>query len=215
MIGAIPLIQSTSQVITVGPFVDLTDGVTPETGLTLGAMTAAKIIKAGAGASVDISGATWAHISDGFYALTLDATMTNTLGRCTVYFSQPATFRGPVRQDIIILSSHVYGAMIAYNAVLGVDAIQMFSSQAAAEAMSLAALGIIRLTIQSGSTTTVINTNLTEGTNDHYNGRTLMFLTGALAGQSAPITDYNGSSKALTVEQITEAPTNGDVAVII
>lgn len=62
--------------------------------------------------------------------------------------------------------------------------------------------------------TTVLTTNLTETTNDHYNGRMLTFISGALSGQQTQITDYNGSTKALTVMALTEAPANGDKFII-
>lgn len=212
---AIPLRQSTAQTVVIGPFVDLTDGVTPETGLTLGAMDAAKIIKAGATANVDIAGLTWAHIANGFYALTFNTSAVDTLGRLTAYFAQAATFRGPLRQDFVVLSAHVYDSLVAYSAQLGVDAVAINSNTDAASNLALAARGIVPVTVQSGSTLTVVTTNLTETTDDHYNGRTLLFVTGNLAGQGAEISDYNGTTKSLTVGQLTEAPGSGDIAIII
>lgn len=76
------------------------------------------------------------------------------------------------------------------------------------------ALGVVRSTCAAGSTTTVIQTNLTEATNDHYNGATLTFVGGALDGQRTSISDYDGSTKALTVVALTEAPANTDPFVI-
>ncbi len=58
-------------------------------------------------------------------------------------------------------------------------------------------------------TTTTATTNLTETTDDHYNGRTLIFIGGALDGQGTAISDYAGSNKLLTFTAITEAPANG------
>jgi len=76
------------------------------------------------------------------------------------------------------------------------------------------ASGLVSSTCASGSTTTTIETNLTEATNSHYVGRTITFTSGALAGQSSDITGYNGTSKALTVTALTEAPANTDAFVI-
>ena len=59
-------------------------------------------------------------------------------------------------------------------------------------------------------TATAFTTSLTEATNDHYNGRTLTFTSGALAGQMTTIVDYNGGTKLVTVAAMTEAPGNGD-----
>lgn len=62
--------------------------------------------------------------------------------------------------------------------------------------------------------TTQMTTNLTEATDDHYNGRIVTFITGNLAGQATDITDYVGSSKRITMTALTEAPANGDRFVI-
>lgn len=76
------------------------------------------------------------------------------------------------------------------------------------------ASGLVPGAVASGATTTVIPTNLTEATNDHYNGRYMTFTSGALLGQSTDITDYFGSGKELTVTALTEAPNQGDTFVI-
>lgn len=73
---------------------------------------------------------------------------------------------------------------------------------------------LVRGTVSSGSSATVVTTDLTEVTNDHYNGRTITFTSGALAGQSSSISDYDGASKNLTVVALTEAPAQGDEFVI-
>jgi hypothetical protein len=49
---------------------------------------------------------------------------------------------------------------------------------------------------------------LTETTADHYNGRTITFTSGAMAGQSSDITDYSAQG-VLTVTALTEAPEPG------
>lgn len=95
------------------------------------------------------------------------------------------------------------------------DALAINGSTAAAAAQALAAIGIVASTCAASSTTTVVNTNLTEATNDHYNGRSIVFTSGALLQQAATITDYNGTTKALTVSTLTEAPANTDAFVIV
>jgi len=65
----------------------------------------------------------------------------------------------------------------------------------------------------NGSSGTVdkFDTNLTEASDDHYNGSILMFTSGNLAGQSRLIIDYDGSTKEITVHpSLTEAPADGD-----
>lgn len=65
-------------------------------------------------------------------------------------------------------------------------------------------------------TTTAFTTNLTEVTNDHYIGKTIAFITGALAGQGGKlVTDYVGSSKTITCDALTEAPANNDWFILL
>jgi len=65
-------------------------------------------------------------------------------------------------------------------------------------------------------TATAFETNLTEATNDHYNGAFVVFTSGALLGQSRKISDYDGTNKILTVAAaFTEAPTAGDTFLIL
>lgn len=64
-------------------------------------------------------------------------------------------------------------------------------------------------------TTTQFTTNLTEATNAHYNGRIVVWLTGALTGQATDITAYTGATKLVTVTAMTEAPAAADRFVIV
>lgn len=65
-------------------------------------------------------------------------------------------------------------------------------------------------------TATAFETNLSEATNDHYNGAFVVFASGALLGQSRRIMDYDGTSKVLSVAvAFTEAPAAGDTFVIL
>lgn len=63
--------------------------------------------------------------------------------------------------------------------------------------------------------TTEMTTNLTEATDDHYIGRIIVWITGALAGQATDITDYVGSTKKLVFSAVTDTPSNGDRFVIV
>lgn len=94
------------------------------------------------------------------------------------------------------------------------DMIELNSSTTAAINLMRGAQGLTVITVGTGSTTTVIETNLTETTNNHFNGKALTFITGALAGQSTGVTSYDGTNKRLTVVQVTDAAANGDIAVL-
>lgn len=93
------LLQGVSAIVPVGPFLDVTDGVTPETGVTLtgGGDNAdeAEVLKSGGAATVDISSNTWAAITgcDGWYHLTLTAGNLDTPGPLTVVVQNDSEHR--------------------------------------------------------------------------------------------------------------------------
>lgn len=206
--------QSTAAKVIVGPFVDETDGFTAETGLTLAAMDDAELVKHGSASVVDISGRTFTHIQGGQYALDLSTSDTDTLGRVRIFFRDAGTAR-PLAMDFMVVPAQVYDSLIAYTAQLGVDVIAVSGDSTAADNLEAGLEGVVTGTVSTGSTTTVVTTGLSETTDDHYNGRVIVFRSGNLAGQAAAISDYNGSTKALTVSTLTEAPGNGDTFVIV
>lgn len=68
----------------------------------------------------------------------------------------------------------------------------------------------------ASATTTSFVTDLTETTDDHYNDLFLVFTDGALQGQSRKISDYNGTSKTITLATaLTDAPADNDPFIII
>lgn len=71
-------------------------------------------------------------------------------------------------------------------------------------------------TVNDGSaSTTSFITSLTESTDDHYNDVSMVFIDGALSGQSRPIANYNGTTKTITLDEaLTEAPASGDTFII-
>ena len=69
--------------------------------------------------------------------------------------------------------------------------------------------------VQSGATPTSIPTDLSETENDQFVDRMLILVDQALKRQSKEISAYNGSTKTLTVNQLTQAPSSGDIFVIV
>ena len=66
------------------------------------------------------------------------------------------------------------------------------------------------------ATTTSFISNLASAVDDFYNDQTIHFISGSLTGQSRVVVDYNGTTKAITVDQaLTSAPTNGDEFIIL
>jgi hypothetical protein len=109
--------QSTQVVVVIGPFVDVTDGFTPETGITLGAADEAEILKANTTTTTDISAATWAAITgcDGWYGLTLTTTHTDTVGALTVMVNDDSVCL-PVFARFQVIEEAAYDAMYAASA---------------------------------------------------------------------------------------------------
>jgi len=105
--------QSTaSQSVLLGPFVDDTDGATAETGLTI-ANTDVKLSKNGATmASKNSGGGT--HDANGWYAITLDATDTNTVGRLQVSCKVSGALA--VWAEFQVLEETVYDALFGSGA---------------------------------------------------------------------------------------------------
>ena len=122
-----------------------------------------------------------------------------------------ATIDGNV--DAILADTGTDGVVLAGTP--NVNAAQISGSSTAADNLERGALGLVLSAVNDASaSTTAFVTDLTEATNDHYNGRIITFTSGALAGQATTVTDYNGTTKAVTVVALTEAPADNDQFVI-
>ena len=97
------------------------------------------------------------------------------------------------------------------------DALAISGDTTVADNLEASAETIVTFAVatDAGNSTTAFKTDLAEATDDHYNGRNIIFRTGALAGQATDITDYTGASKIVTVTALTEIPADGDTAVIV
>jgi len=96
------------------------------------------------------------------------------------------------------------------------DAVAISGSAPAADKLELGALSMETGAAVTGTLSTMeMTTDLTEATDDHYNGRTLIWTGGALLRQATAITDYVGASKKLVFVAVTEAPIAGDTFIIV
>lgn len=120
--------QSTATVISFGPFLDKTDGVTLETGLVSAldhATTGIMLSKNGGTLAVRHATVTAStYDAHGCYRVTLDATDTGTLGTLRAIYTDPATCL-PVWQDYAVVPAHVYDGLVAGSDLLQVDAQQI------------------------------------------------------------------------------------------
>ena len=97
-----------------------------------------------------------------------------------------------------------------------VDVIAISTSTDAADKLEASAETIETGAAIAGTLSTVaMTTDLTEITDDHYNGRIIIWTSGPLLRQATDITDYDGTSKKLTFTTTTEAPLVGNTFVIV
>ena len=127
---------------------------------------------------------------------------------------------GSVSADIAALQTDTDNIQTRIPAALvsgkmSADAEAISGSTAAADNLEAAAEVLITGAAIAGTlSTTEMTTDLTEATDDHYNGRIITWTSGVLLGQSTNITDYTGSNKKLTFTAVTEAPSATDTFVI-
>ena len=100
-----------------------------------------------------------------------------------------------------------------------VDDLEGRLTAALATALTAHALGIGRGVVDTGSTTTAVVFELVNGAtpsavDDFYNGRHIVFTSGALTLQQTSISDYTGATKTATVPALTGAPAD-DVTFLI
>lgn len=127
--------QSTAKAVSFGPFVDKTDGVTPETGLVsaLDHGTTGILLSKNGGALTIRHASVTASTYDAYgnYIVTLDTTDTNTLGTLRMQFIETATCL-PVWMDFMVVPATVYDALItnATTAAGGLGDIQRMAGTA-------------------------------------------------------------------------------------
>jgi hypothetical protein len=144
-----PLKQSTSVDVPIGPFLDATDGITAETGLTL-TQPDIRLKKNNAAWAQKAAAQTLTHEENGFYEVTLDATDTDTLGllRLAVFESGAC----PVWEDFTVIPANVYDSMFSTDK-LEVDVVQWGGTNIATP--SVAGVPEVDLTHVAGATTNV------------------------------------------------------------
>lgn len=103
------------------------------------------------------------------------------------------------------------------NGLVDVNMERIDNDATAAENLKQSAKGIVVFTVATGSTTKLIKTDLAEATNDHYNDRGGVFITGVCAGQGFRVYKHRGTTdKDLEVYiAMTDAPANGDIGVLV
>lgn len=125
--------------------------------------------------------------------------------------------------SVLLSSGTGTGQLDFTSGVVKSNVTQLNSVANAAARLALSANQIIPGTVDTVTnthtpTTTVFEADdITEATTSHYNGRIIIFTTGALAGQATAISAYSniGGIGHFTVVAMTEAPANNDTFVIV
>ena len=137
--------QSTAFTFRAGPFLDATDGVTAETGLTI-AQADIQISKAGGAFAQTSASPTTTHDADGWYQCPLTATDTGTVGALTVQIVMAGAL--PVWHDFMVLPANVY------DSLMGADLLDVSVTQWTGTAVaSPDTAGYPKVTIKSGTGT--------------------------------------------------------------
>ena len=90
------------------------------------------------------------------------------------------------------------------------------TSTEAADNLEASAETIVIGAAEAGTlSTTVMTSDLTEATDEHYNGRIVIWTSGVLQDQASDITAYLGATGRLTYTAVTEAPGAGDTFIIV
>ena len=135
--------QSTAVDVVIGPFVDDTDGKTPETALTISQGDCQLTKNAGSVAQKNSATAA-SHLGGGHYKVPLNTTDTGTLGMLRLYVNESGAL--PAWLDMMVMPANVWDSLFGADA-LQVDAIQIAG---AAVSTSTAQLGVNA--VQAGGT---------------------------------------------------------------
>lgn len=189
--------QSTSVDVPIGPFVDQSDGFTPETALTI-TQPDIRLKKDGGAWAQKNAAQTLTHEENGNYEVTLDATDTNTLGLLRLHVNETGAL--PVWDDFMVIPANVWDSLFSTD-FLQVDVVSMGNNVITEAAISAGAISDIRSvatgTADSGSTTTVVDSERTETGTDYWKGCLIVFGS-TLTGQTRLITGFNPTTDTIT-----------------
>ena len=230
--------QSTAATKNQGQFVDDTDGVTAETGLTI-AQSNVKLSKNGGAYAQKNDSSTEAHLEDGMYELTLDTTDTDTIGELTVktvvsgaltnleyFYVLPTNAFDAIfgsDDDLVNASGQVNLGLVTGSAVtksagnlldVNIAEIDDDSSVVSVLKNMLGGIEVFQVNGTPSTTATVTDSAGASSTDDFYNNRLLTVISGSGAGQQAEITDYVGSTKTFTHDALATAMADNDFFII-
>lgn len=210
--------QSTSYTFRLGPFLSVADAKTRMTALTI-AQADRRLSKAGGAYAQSAATGSLTHSANGLYTCTWNATDTDTLGTLESDVDVATAFG--IRREYMVVTADTFNALMGSGNGLRANVASINGSTAAAIRLALAAGQMIPFTV-SNSVASPTATNFragdlnTAGT-DHYKGRSIVWTSGALAGQMTDITGYTVTSSQgdFTVTALNAAPASGATGLIV
>lgn len=137
----------------------------------------------------------------------------------TVSGNATSTQATNIETDTQDIQSRLPAALSSGNIKADILAINASTTAAARLALTAARMlpGTVDNTAFTATTTILESDDITEATADHFNGRIIIFTSGALEYQATTITDYalNGGRGRFTYTAITEAPADNGTFIII
>ena len=217
--------QSTAVVVSYGPALDKTDGVTEETGLVSAldhATTGIKLSKNGGALTIRHASVTaTTYDAYGMYRVTLDTTDTNTLGTLRMAFNEAATCL-PVWQDFMVLPANIYDSIVSGSDLIDVSMTQILgtavSSPATAGILDVNVKNIDNDAASASGTVTFPNatlastTNITAGTLTTVTTATNLTNLPAAAALEATLTAMKGATFAGATDSLEAIRDRGDAA---
>lgn len=100
--------QSTAVDLPIGPFLDASDGITPETALTL-TQPDIRLKKVGGAWAQKNAAQTLSHEENGYYEVSFDTTDTNTLGPMRLAVNESGAL--PIWDDFMVIPPEVYDGL--------------------------------------------------------------------------------------------------------
>lgn len=123
--------QSTSVDLPIGPFLDATDGITEESGLTI-TQPDVRLKKNGGAWAQKNAAQTLSHEENGWYEVTLDATDTDTLGQLLLAVDEAGAV--PIWHEFMVMPANVW------DSLFGADALQVHANEITAGLITAAAI---------------------------------------------------------------------------
>jgi hypothetical protein len=125
-------------------------------------------------------------------------------------------FTGNLSGSVGSVTGNVGGSVASVTAAVTADMTKINGDATAASNLQKSASVIYQGSVTgAATTTTLVDSGLTQADTDHWKGRILLFTSGNLKFQGTDITSFNAGAHQLGFTALTNAPSGGDSYVIV